>query len=290
MRKRISLSGFAFASPWLLSLCVFTLYPIGASIYYSLTDYDIMSPPWFVGFQNFLNLWQDDVFWISLKNTAYFFALGLPLQLLFALGLALLLNQRVPGMRLFRAIFFIPCVMPTVVLAMVWRWIFNADVGMINSILDLVGIHGPAWLADPVLSKPSLIIMSLWVVGGSMLIFLAALMDVPIQLYEAARLEGASALRQTVRITLPMISPIILFNLVIGIIQTFMYFTEPYIMTNGGPLRSTTLYAQYLYENAFRFFRMGYASALAWILFLIVLVLSLLALRSSPYWTYYESN
>jgi len=257
------------------------------SLYYSFTDYDILSPPWWVGGQNYSYMISDKVFWIALNNTLYFLVIGLPVQLVVAFLLAMLLNTRVRGMALYRSLFFLPTIIPPVVTAMLWQWIFNADVGMFNGMLYQLGIQGPAWLADPAWSKPSLIIMSLWGVGGSMLIFLASLQDVPRQLYEAADIDGASPWQKTIHITLPMVSPVILFNLINGIIGTFMYFTEPFIMTGGGPLRSTTFYSLYLYENAFRFFRLGYASAQAWVLFVIVLSLSLLALKSSAHWIYY---
>lgn len=279
--------GILFASPWIIGMVVFLIYPVAMSLYYSLTEYDILSPPFFIGWENYQFILSDNVFWISLKNTLYLFCIGLPLQLITAFFLALLLNTKVKGMALYRSLFFLPTIIPTVVTAMLWRWIFNADVGMLNGLLYRLGIHGPAWLADPAWSKPSLILMNLWGVGGSMLIFLASLQDVPRQLYEAAEIDGASPWRKTFHITLPMISPVILFNLIQGIIGTFMYFTEPFIMTGGGPLRSTTFYSMYLYENAFQFFRLGYASAMAWVLFVIVLSLSLLALTSSPRWTYY---
>lgn len=287
MMRQKRFYGILFASPWLIGTSVFLVYPLVMSIYYSLTEYDILSPPYFIGFLNYQDLLYDDVFWISLKNTLYFFSLGLPLQLLVAFLLALLLNTKVRGMTLYRSLFFVPTIIPTVVTAMLWRWIFNADVGMLNGLLYQLGINGPAWLADPAWSKPSLIIMSLWGVGGAMLIFLASLQDVPKQLYEAAEIDGASPLRKTLHITLPMVSPVILFNLIMGIIGTFTYFTEPFIMTGGGPLRSTTFYSMYLYENAFRFFRLGYASSMAWVLFIIILALTLLALKSSSHWTYY---
>ncbi len=283
-------NGLLFTSPRIIGMIVFLLYPIGASIYYSLTRYEILTPPEFLGFQNYLTLIRDDVFWKSLYNTTFYFAIGLPSQLISAFLIALLLNTKIRGLAFYRAIVFIPTIVPTVVSAMVWRWIFNADVGLANAILLWFGVRGPAWLGSPSWAKPSLILMSLWLIGGTVIIFLASLQDVPKEIYEAADIDGASPFRKTINITMPMISPVILFNLIIGIIYSFQYFTEAFIMTGGGPVRATTFYALYLYENAFRFFRMGYASAQAWILFLIVLGLSLIVLKTSARWTYYAGK
>lgn len=295
MKRRISV-GLLFASPWLVGMVVFRFYPIGASIYNSFTEFDIVTPPFFVGLENYASLLRDDVFWVSLQNTIYLFLIGLPITVAVALFVAMLLNRRFPGVRVSRAIFYLPSVVPIVVIAIVWRWMLDAEVGMLNAILQLVGIRGPGWLGDPRWIKPALIMINCWLIGDLMLIFLASLKDVSPQLYEAADLEGASPVRKTLAITLPMISPIILFNVIIGIIRTFVYFDIPYIMTTtagvtyGGPLRSATFYSMYLYNNAFRFYKMGYASAMAWILFIITIAVTLFVIRRSSNWIYYEAE
>ncbi|MBP8638427.1 MAG: sugar ABC transporter permease [Dictyoglomi bacterium] len=283
--------GILFALPWIIGLGLFAAYPIGASLYYSLTSYDILSPPFYVGFLNYNELFNDEVFYISLYNTFYFVIIGLPLQLFCAFLIALLLNMNIRNMPIYRTIFFLPTLVPGVVNAMLWRWMYDADVGMINSILEKIGINNPPlWLADPTWAKPALIIMSLWGIGGTIVIFIASLKDVPQELYEAAELDGASSFRKTVYITIPMVSPVILFNTIMGIIGSFQYFTEAHIMTGGGPMRATTFYALYLYQNAFNFFKLGYASAQAWILFIIIFILTILALRISKNWVYYSGQ
>lgn len=285
-----------FVSPWLVGMVIFRFYPIGASIYNSFTEFDIVTPPFFVGLENYVSLFRDEVFWVSLRNTIYLFLIGLPITVGVALFVAMLLNRRFPGVRVSRAIFYLPSVIPIVVIAIVWRWMLDAEVGMVNAILQLVGIRGPGWLGDPNWIKPALIMINCWLIGDLMLIFLASLKNVSPQLYEAADLEGASPIRKTVYITLPMISPIILFNVIIGIIRTFVYFDIPYIMTTtagvtyGGPLRSATFYSMYLYNNAFRFYKMGYASAMAWILFVITIAVTLFVIRRSSNWIYYEAE
>ena len=210
MKRRISV-GLLFVSPWLVGIVVFRFYPIGASIYNSFTEFDIVTPPFFVGLENYVSLFRDEVFWVSLRNTICLFLIGLPITVGVALFVAMLLNRRFPGVRVSRAIFYLPSVIPIVVIAIVWRWMLDAEVGMVNAILQLVGIRGPGWLGDPNWIKPALIMINCWLVGDLMLIFLASLKNVSSQLYEAADLEGASPIRKTVYITLPMISPIILF-------------------------------------------------------------------------------
>ncbi|NPV80866.1 MAG: sugar ABC transporter permease [Firmicutes bacterium] len=270
---------------------MFTLYPFAASIYYSLTDYSVLNAPEFVGVGNYVTLFsKDPLFWKSLYNTLYYAVISLPLQILVALGLATLLNQRVRGLAVFRTIFYLPSIVPIVGASIVWMWLLNPQYGIINGILYALGINGPGWITDPVWSKPSLIIMSLWGVGGSMIIYLAALQDVPVQLYEASELDGASPLHKFRHVTLPMISPAIFFQLVMGLIGALQYFTQAYVMTQGGPADSTLFYSLYLYNNAFRYFKMGYASAMAWILFIIILVLTLLVFRTSRSWVYYAGG
>lgn len=289
LRKEEGLWAFFFISPWLIGLLVFTLGPMVASLYYSFTRYDILNPPTWVGSQNYVRLFADPLFWLSLKVTLSFAVFALPLNLVIGYLLAVLLNQKVPGLNLWRTAYYVPAVISGVAVAVLWARLFNPNLGWINYALGLVGIKGPAWLQSPDWAIPALIIMSLWSVGGTMIIYLSGLQGVPTPLYEAARVDGANKLQGFVHITLPMTSPVIFFNLVMGLISTFQYFTVAYTASGGtgGPARSTLFYNLYLYQNAFTYFEMGYASSMAWILFLIVLLLTLLVFRSSAAWVFY---
>jgi multiple sugar transport system permease protein len=290
-RRRSLYAALAFISPWLVGLGVFTLYPIIASFYYSLCDYSVLQPAQFVGGANYADLARDEVFWRSLRNTALYAAFALPLGLIVSLGLALLLNTGVRGMTLYRTIFFLPSLVPFVALAVLWLWIFNGENGVLNYFLSLLGIRGPGWLADPAWTKPALVIAGIWGVGQAIVIYLAGLQDVPVHLYEAADLDGAGWWDRIRHVTLPMISPVILFNLIMGIIGTLQYFTVPYVMTpQGQPARSAYFYTMYLYDNAFVYLKMGYASAMAWILFMIIILLTGLALRLTARHVHYEGE
>jgi multiple sugar transport system permease protein len=290
-RRRSLYAALAFISPWLVGLGVFTLYPIIASFYYSLCDYSVLQPAQFVGGANYADLAHDEVFWRSLRNTALYAAFALPLGLIVSLGLALLLNTGVRGMTLYRTIFFLPSLVPFVALAVLWLWIFNGENGVLNYFLSLLGIRGPGWLADPAWTKPALVIAGIWGVGQAIVIYLAGLQDVPVHLYEAADLDGAGWWDRIRHVTLPMISPVILFNLIMGIIGTLQYFTVPYVMTpQGQPARSAYFYTMYLYDNAFVYLKMGYASAMAWILFMIIILLTGLALRLTARHVHYEGE
>lgn len=286
-----ALSGLFFLSPWLVGLVVFTAYPVGASFYYSLTDYTVLRPPHWVGLANYVYLLRDDeYFWrYAVFNTVYMF-LELPLAIAAGVGLAMLLNQRLRGMAVFRTIFYLPALVPTVAAALLWLWLLNPQYGLANQALRHLGLAGIGWIAEPRWSKPSLILMDLWGVGGSMIIYLAALQGVPEHLYEAALLDGAGAWHRLRHVTLPMISPVIFFSVITGVIGTFQYFTQAFIMTRGGPELSTTFYALYLFQNAFEYFRMGKACAMAWLLFLVTLIGTLLVFRSSARWVYYEGG
>jgi multiple sugar transport system permease protein len=269
------LTGLLFISPWLAGFLVFTLYPVASSCYYSFCDYDVLSGPVWVGTLNFREMAGDAVFWQALGNTAVFAAFALPLGLALSLLIAVLLNAGIRGQGAYRLLYFLPSLVPLVATAMIWLWIFNGHFGLLNHALGRIGISGPDWLADPHWTKPALILTVLWGVGNAVVIYLAALQDVPRQLYESAQIDGAGALRQLWHITLPMISPVIYFNLVMGIIGSLQVFAQPYIMMrNGGPGRSALFYAVYLFENAFRYHRMGYACAMAWILFLLIVGLT----------------
>ena len=284
--------GLLFVSPWILGFLVFTLYPVLASLFFSCCDYDVLSAPVWVGAMNYRDMVADSVFWKSLANTLGFTVLSLPLGMILALLLAILLNQPVRCRGAFRAIFFLPSLVPMVAGAMVWLWILNGKLGLLNQFLLTLGIsHPPQWLSDPGWTKPSLVLMSLWGVGNSVVIYLASLQDVPQSLYEAAEIDGASAWMRLRHVTLPMISPVIYFNMIIGIIGTLQTFASAYVMFNGGgPNRSALFYAVYLYQNAFEFRQMGYACAMAWVLFLLILGLTWLATRATRKHVFYAGG
>jgi multiple sugar transport system permease protein len=290
-RKGETRNALLFASPWILGFGIFLLYPLLASLYYSFCDYSVLREPVWIGMANYSGLMRDEVFWISLKNTFVYAAMALPLGLVVALGLAMLLNTKVRGMGLYRTLFFVPSVVPMVSLAVLWLWMFNAEFGLVNHGLRAVGIGGPMWLSDPTWSKPALVLLGVWGVGNAMVIYLAGLQNVPQSLYEAADLDGAGAWAKTRCVTIPMISLVILFNLVMGIIGTLQVFTVPYVMFPGGaPARSTYFYTMYLFDNAFRYQNMGYASAMGWIMFVIILLLTLAALKLSERHVHYGGN
>jgi multiple sugar transport system permease protein len=284
--KRDLRCGLAFCAPWLIGLGAFTVYPIVASLFYSFCDYSVLQAPVWIGLENYRRMAGDAVFWQSLRNTLFYAALSLPLSMIVSLSLAMLLNTGVRGMTVFRVIFYLPSIIPVVAGSMLWLWIFNGQYGVLNwalrPILGLFGWTPPTWLADPVWAKPALVLMSLWGVGNSMVIYLAGLQDVPKELYESAEIDGASWWGRFWHITLPMISPVIYFNLIMGIIGTLQVFTVVFVMTGGPegePARSTLFYALYLFSTAFYDLRMGYASAMAWMLFVLIVALTILATK-----------
>ncbi|MBI2940098.1 MAG: sugar ABC transporter permease [Chloroflexi bacterium] len=294
-RARVSrreLSNFAygllFALPGLIGLLTFVAYPVFASLYYSFTSYSIIGRYRWVGLGNYVNLLTlDDEFWNVLGNTTYFVALSVPLHLVVALLLALLLNSRVPGLSVYRTLFYLPSVVPAVATAMLWLWMYHPTNGILNSLLDVFGIVGPNWLGDRAWAKPALVLMSVWGGGGLMLILLAGLQDVPQELYDAAEVDGAGWWPRFWNVTIPFLSPHLFFGLVTGLIGGFQYFTQVYIMTSGGPARSTAVYSFYLWENAFQFLKMGYASAMAWILLMIVAACTALVFITASRRVYY---
>jgi multiple sugar transport system permease protein len=283
--------GLAFISPWIVGVLVFALYPVVASIGYSFCDYDVLSKPVWVGAMNYRDMALDAVFWKSLRNTLFFAAWALPLGLVVSLFTAVLLNQPVRGRSLFRTIFFLPSLVPVVAGGMIWLWILNGRFGLLNAGLAAIGIEGPQWLADENWTKPSIILMSLWGVGNTVVIYLAALQDVPRSLYESAELDGAGAWTKLRRITIPLISPVIYFNLIMGIIGSLQVFAQPFVMLGGGgPNRSALFYAVYLYQNAFEYRQMGYACAMAWVLFILILILTWAATRTTRRHIYYAGE
>jgi len=291
MERRRLVLGLLFVSPCLIGLAVFTLYPLAASFYYSFCDYDILSEPLWVGTANYAEMLGDDLFWKSLYNTCFFAALFVPLSLVLSLLVAMLLNQAVKFRFLFRALFYLPALVPIVAGAMIWLWIYNGEYGLLNYALSRIGIRAPQWLADPAWTKPALVFMALWGVGNTIIIYLAALQDVPVQLYESAEIDGAGFWAKFRHVTIPMISPVIYFNLIMGIIGAMQIFTRPYIMMErGGPDNSALFYTIYIFQNAFRYSRMGYASAMAWTLFVAIVFLTWLGSKSASGKIHYEGR
>ncbi len=280
---------YFFIFPWLVGFFLWTAGPMAYSVYLSFTKYEILTPPSWIGAKNYVNLVKDPLFWQSLKVTTVYTFVSLPLGLAGSLAVAVLLNQRVPGMSFWRTIYYVPAVVSGVPVAVLWRWLFNPEYGIINWLLwQLFGIQGPAWLYSKTWVIPAFILMSLWGIGGGMVIYLGALQNVPTEIYEAAMLDGAGAMRKFLSVTLPMISPVIFFNLVTGIIGSFQVFTSSYVMTAGGPSNASLFYLLYLYRNAWQYLKMGYASALAWVLFWIIMAFTAISFRSAGGWVYYE--
>lgn len=288
---REALWAYALISPWVIGFLIWTVGPMLVSLFLSFTQYNVVNPMVWQGIANYRQLLiGDPLFWQSLKVTLIYALMSLPTGLVVGLAVALLLNLDVPGLSVWRTIYYLPSVIAGVAVAVLWQYVLNPRFGVLNWALSLIGIRGPGWLAHPDWALPALVIMSLWSAGGNMILYLAALQSVPTALYDAAKIDGANTWRRLLNVTLPMISPVIFFNLVLGTIATFQYFTNAYIMTQGGPSNATLFYNLHLYNNAFRYFKMGYAAALAWVLFVIILLFTLLIFRSSSAWVYYEGQ
>jgi multiple sugar transport system permease protein len=287
--RKALLTGILFIMPWIIGFLAFRVYPFFASLYYSFTFYPILDRPKWVGLDNYIGLFDDPRFLTSLYNTSYYALGAVPLATIVGILLAMLLNNQVRGLSIFRTIYFLPSITPVVASAIVWLWMFDPINGVINYLLDLVGIHGPGWMGSPQWAKPALILMAMWSVGGAVVIYLAALQDVPREMLEASELDGANAVQRIWFVTLPMISPVIFFNVITGLIGAFQYFTEVHVMTGGtgSPADSTLMMSIYLYQTAFQFFKIGYASAQAWILFLIVIIFTTVMFRLSGRLVYY---
>ncbi|MCX6048208.1 MAG: sugar ABC transporter permease [Chloroflexi bacterium] len=283
------ITGLLFILPWIIGFLAFRVYPFFASLYYSFTFYPILDTPKWVGFDNYRDLFSDQRFLTSLYNSTYYAIFAVPLGTVVGIALAMLLNMKVRGLSTFRTIFFLPSITPVVASAIVWLWMFNPRNGIINFVLDLVGIRGPGWLGSPEWAKPALILMSLWSLGGAVVIYLASLQDVPREMLEATDLDGANAAQKIWFVTLPMISPVILFNVITGLIGAFQFFTEVHVMTGGTgkPADSTLMMSIYLWQTAFQFFKFGYASAQAWMLFLIIIAFTVVLFRISGRLVYY---
>ena len=286
-----NLTIFAFTSPWIIGFLSFGICPIIISFYYSLCQYDVLREPMFIGLENYRTiLYEDAYFWKTIWNTLYYTIFRVPINIFLSLLIAILLNRTLKASGLIRATFFLPSLISGVALSVIWIWIFNPQIGLLNTILAFFGLKGPLWLQDENWSKLSLVIMSTWSIGGGrMLVFLAALQNVNPNLYEALKLDGGNDLHCFWHITLPLISPVIFLWSVIEVIASMQIFTEAFIMTKGGPLESTLFYNLYLYNQAFENFNMGYASALAWILLVITLIITLAQFRLSKKYVYYDN-
>ena len=280
---------YMFISPWLFGFVFLTLGPLLVSLIMSFTQWEVISPPKWIGGRNYLSMYRDPLFRQSLKVTTIYTVLDVPLRMAASLLVALALNQKILGARWYRTFYYMPSVIPAVAVSMLFLWIL-APKGLLNALLGMVGIPPQKWLTSSKLALYSLVLMSLWGYGSSMVIFLAGLQGIPQQLYEAAEIDGANRWRRFIHITIPMLSPVILFNTVMAMIGTFQVFTTGFLVTGGGPNNATLFYALYLYRSAFEYFEMGYACALAWVLFLIILLLTLITFRSSAAYVYYEGE
>jgi multiple sugar transport system permease protein len=297
MTHRSVLRGLLFASPWIVGFVIFQLVPIVASAYFSLTNFNLFQDPQFVGLRNYQRLASDELFWKSLTNTLYLTVIGVPVSLTAALCAALALNMRVRGQSLFRLFVFLPTVVPVVAATYIWRWLLNAQYGYVNQTLGTVGLGQPLWLDDPFWTKPALILMSLWVTGSAMVVFLAALQEVPDMYYEAAVIDGAGPWAKFRHVTLPLISPVILFETIIASIFTLQYFTQAFLLgqtrlnaASGGPENSLLVYGLYVFQQAFVNLNMGYASAMAWVLLFVALAGTFVLLRVSRNRVFYGGD
>ena len=290
-QQREALYGWLFALPAIIGLVVFDVGPMAASVLISFTEWNGVTPPQWVGLANYEEiLFRDELFMLSMRITTIFAFVSIPLNLVTGFLLALLLNQKIRGQSLMRTLYYLPSIVPLVAVAALWRWIFLKRFGLLDIGLAMMGIQAPDWLGDPNWVLPAFIVMGLWGVGGGMLINLAGLQAIPTDLYDAASIDGANALQRLLNVTIPMMTPLILFNLVMGIIGGLQVFVVAFVMTGGGPSNASLFYMLHLYRNAFEYFRLGYGSSLALILFLYIIVLSTLVFRSSTAWVYYEGN
>jgi len=287
--------GSLFIMPWFIGFALFTFYPMAASFVYSFSEYHSRKPLVWVGLENYATMFSDKLFWISLWNTVYMVLLAIPITLFASFLCAVLLNLKVRGQSIYRVIYFLPSIVPTVASTLLWLWILSPQQGVMNTLLARIGIPGPNWLNDPNWSKPSLILLAMWSMGNTIVIYLSGLQDVSVSLLEAAELDGASWVQRLRYITIPMVSPITLFNLITGMIYMFQYFAQAYIFRGSGgsgvplgaPLNSTLFYSVYLYQVGFQYLKIGYASAMAWVLFIVILICTILMLKVSERFTYY---
>lgn len=294
--RRNFITAMLFISPWIIGFLAFNLYPMVYSLYISFTEHHIRAPSEWIGLTNYANMLKDERLLKALQNTVYMVVIAVPVTLFTSFLCAVLLNLKLRGKSIYRVIYFLPSITPVVATSMLWLWMFNTNNGLLNSAVSYFGIRGPSWLTDPNWTKPAFIIMGLWGMGGTIVIYLSGLQDVPVALLEAAELDGASWWQRLRHVTVPMVSPITLFNLILGVIGMFQYFTQAFVFAQhvdrglGGPLDSTLFYSVYLYDRAFGVLKFGYASAMAWLLFIIIMICTVLLLRSSERWTYYADT
>ncbi|RLD06423.1 MAG: ABC transporter permease [Chloroflexi bacterium] len=289
--RREAIDGYISISPWAVGFLLFTLGPLLATTYYSFTEWTLTKPPVWIGFDNYIRMFtKDPLFLQALKVTGNFVLLSVPLKLVFGLALALLLNLKLKGMDFYRTVFYIPAVISGVAVSLMWIWLLQPDTGVINTLLEMVGIQGPNWFWDPDWALPSVALMSVWSVGGSAIIYLAGLQNIPPHLYEAAEIDGAGKWAQFWKITLPLLTPTLFFQLIVEMIESFKVFTQAFVITKGGPLKATYFYLYYFYEEAFQNFNMGYASALALVLVVIIMTATVILNYTSKHWVYYESD
>lgn len=290
---RNTINGILFAMPWLIGLLVFWIYPTIASAYYSFTKFNAVQSPEWIGFSNYIQLFTaDDNFWLAVYNTAYFAIFSIPLAIIVSFGLAMMLNAKIRLQTVYRTIYFLPTLVPEIALSLVWVYLFTPGSGLVNVPFDWLGIKGPCWLTCPAWSRPTIILLALWIVGQQVILYLAGLQDVPQDFYDAADVDGANFLHKFQHVTIPMMTPVVFFHLVTSVIGALQFFTVPYIMTGGTgfPAGSLLFYSIYLYKNAFQYFNMGYASALAWLLFMVALLVTLLIFRSARLWVFYAGG
>jgi multiple sugar transport system permease protein len=286
-KRQEAVSFYLSISPWLIGFIFLTLGPMLLSLYVSFTEWDLLSSPVWIGTENYNRLITDPSFIQSVKVTITYTILYVPLDLIGGMLLALLVDAKIRGINAFRTIFYLPTVFSGVAFVVVWMWVLNPRGGLINSLLAVIGIQGPRWLQDPDLALISLVMMSFWGWGRSMVIFLAGLQSIPEELYEAAEIDGAGSMNRFIFITLPLLTPVIFFTIILSVIMTFQTFTSAFIATDGGPLESTLFIVLYIYRQAFQYFNMGYAAALAWVLFAIILILTLVLMRTQKFWVFY---
>lgn len=290
-RRGDNLAGFMFISPWIVGFVFLMLGPMVFSFVISFFEWNMLGTPEYLGLDNYLHMFAKDPFYMrALAVTFTYVSITVPLQVIFAIVLAMLLNHAKRGVKVYRALFYLPSLVQGVALALIWQWMYNNDFGLINYLLSKFGVPKVEWLTNPDTALPSLMIMALWGIGSSMVLYLAAAQSVSSELYEAASIDGANAFRKFWSITLPMITPTILFNIITALIAAFQTVVQAYVMTGGGPAKATYFYSLHVYQSAFVHFEMGYSSAMAWVMFAFILIVVGLILKSSKYWVYYESE
>lgn len=287
--RRSTINFYAYIAPWLLGFLVLTVYPMFRSLYLSFTNSGFDGKGDFIGLENFKQAFTvDPQFWVSFGNTALYVAIFVPLSLILAFFIGWLLSQKVRGLGFFRTVFYLPYITAGVAITILWGWIFNGSYGLINYVLSLIGIQGPNWLGDKRTALICIVIMCLWSIGNNIIIMLAGIQDIPVSYYESAQLDGANTAVQVFRITIPLCTPTIFFNLVVSIIGSFQLFNQPYILTKGGPIDATRTVAMIIFQNAFQYGKMGYAACIAWCLFVLIMAVTLVIQGTSKYWVFYD--